>query len=320
MKYFFMGAFITSMISIAFLILGLADIRPSILFNMYYQYINLGVTSFVRNGTFLEGNFAGLYFLISFILAKHFKQKYLLWILPVAVISTFSTIAIFSMFIYILFISFQNYHNSFYAVFLVMLLMVVNHKTNGIFFKEQFSEKIGIQPLALSTIERSETIKRGLNIFTQKTNGIFFKEQFSEKIGIQPLALSTIERSETIKRGLNIFTQNPLFGVGPANYKYYFNHLKNTDFDNSMNIKHRSFIANNIYIELLAEYGIFAFLTFFILIWKLFYNVQKQKLYYLSSGLIVVMIYFVAYPSFSVFFLWFFFAILSLEKPQYVNR
>jgi len=280
MKYFFMGAFITSMISIAFLILGLADIRPSILFNMYYQYINLGVTSFVRNGTFLEGNFAGLYFLISFILAKHFKQKYLLWILPVAVISTFSTIAIFSMFIYILFISFQNYHNSFYAVFLVMLLMVVNHKTNG----------------------------------------IFFKEQFSEKIGIQPLALSTIERSETIKRGLNIFTQNPLFGVGPANYKYYFNHLKNTDFDNSMNIKHRSFIANNIYIELLAEYGIFAFLTFFILIWKLFYNVQKQKLYYLSSGLIVVMIYFVAYPSFSVFFLWFFFAILSLEKPQYVNR
>lgn len=296
-KYYFIGVLFSSLVSIYFFICGIFDISPQSFACIHYQFINLGNTHFIRNGTFLEGNFAGLYFLIALILAEEFNQKKLFVVILIAIASTFSTVAIACTLLFLFFVTYRKPINIVYVTFMILLLLGINLKTDGFFFKEQFVDKISF--LKLVTMPNSS-----LSTVTS-------------------VALSGIERSEMINIGIQMFKQNMLFGVGPANYKYYFLVLRQNSnsthqldsFDT--NIK-RPMISNNVYIELLAEYGLFGFLTFLSFLGLLAYNLYKNNSINLLAGLCVVLLYFVAYPSFSVFFLWVFFAIISLNKSKLI--
>jgi hypothetical protein len=68
-------------------------------------------------------------------------------------------------------------------------------------------------------------------------------------------------------------------------------------------------IPNNIYVEILSECGslaLIAFLTFLFLVYKY----GSQKSYLLGAGLIASFIYFFAFPTFTMLFIWVFLGIV----------
>ncbi len=303
-RFYFWGAGITCAISIFFFICGLLDINTASYFHWSSQTITLGQARFVRNGTFLEGNFLGLYLLISYIIATHFRKKLLAYALVIATASTFSTTAILGLFLYFIFCTLRRVPVLPYLLTLMMALFVANSKTNGLFFQEQFIQKLPVFKLVLDdgyNGSDSETYLNSEEVTEKGKPGLHAPEL---------TALSATERASMIKIGGKIFSQNPIFGIGPANYKFhYFEHTKDTTSAST-----RPFTANNVYLEILCEYGVLFFLTIALFFATVFKNAYRENHLILFLGLPSLLIYFLSYPSFSIFFLWVFLAILSLKK------
>ena len=242
---------------------------------------------FIRCGTFKEGNFFGLYLLLSAIISFYLKRIRTGVFLMFTIITTFSTISLVSAFIFILFIVRKKFLKKKTIISLFTLLPFV------ILFSVYF-------------IQTS-----------------YFQEKIYSKI-FEPsneLSISNVSKVDRVltariayKQGVN----NPIFGVGPYNYGLHYDRYN--DFNtyiinnNSWSLEYfkrykKRAIPNNVYMEVWAEYGIVGFVLFISFLIITLLRAFKSKNDVITGGIIALMISFNAFPSFIMLFLWVFLAI-----------
>ncbi|WP_017496844.1 O-antigen ligase family protein [Flavobacterium sp. WG21] len=239
---------------------------------------------FIRCSTFKEGNYFGLFLLLSASVSFYLEKRAHGWFLLFSVIVSMSTISIISVFIFI----FYFYRKRLLS--LNILLKVIPVAVIGVllFIQTDLYQKYVYQKLFDST-----------RTLTQNN-------------------FSKVDRVITGNVAFYSGIENPFFGVGPANYglhyDYYNNYKKivvhrNDYFDHFAQRKNERAIPNNVYLEVLSEYGVIAAILF-----MLFLFLILTKAYYLKedaivAGIFSIIISFNAFPSFIMLFIWVFLAI-----------
>lgn len=128
------------------------------------------------------------------------------------------------------------------------------------------------------------------------TNKIVDSEESSD-------AYSKFDRLELTETGTAMALSNTFWGVGPSNFSLHYNHF--TKDQNRITETKR--IVNNVYLEIFSETGVFALLLFVLFLALLYRNVKALKL---KVGFCIFLIYLTVYPTFTLLFLWFYFAYL----------
>lgn len=249
----------------------------------YPQALN----GFIRSGTFKEGNYFGLYLLLSAVISFYLKKKKIGFFLLLSIITTFSTISLISALAFAIFI--------FRRIFLSKKALII--------FMISF-------PIIIVS-----------GIYLLKTdyfhNYIFSKIAKSSKV-LAPGNFSKVDRALTARIGYYQGIHNPILGVGPYNYGLHYDeyndfktHIVN---NNAWSLRffsrdNKRAIPNNIYIEVFAEYGFVGFVFFVLFLIKILIISLKKKNDIITGGIIALLISFNAFPSFIMLFIWVFFAI-----------
>ena len=274
-KYFFLGAVLAIFYSWYLTLSGVFYYRPLLLFGIGEpQVISFQNWTLIRSGTFLEGNYMGVFIFISVVLSLYYKRIFLTIFFTVSMITTFSTIGLLSLlFFYSYLIAKINI--KYFIIILIMTLFSFTLLSGNKDFNEYVLTKI--------------------NIFNSDINNNG--------------AISREERKESIIKGINMAIDNPLFGVGASNYAKHFDYydLDKRIFQN-INIK---VIPNNIYVEIISELGFIAFSLFIIFLYKIYRLISNNIL---MGGFLGCCLYFNALPSYTIIVIWFFFAFLSSKN------
>ena len=234
------------------------------------QLISFQNWTLIRSGTFLEGNYMGLFLFISTVLATFYNRKFLAIFFTISMITTFSTMGILSLLFFYSYLVIKN-NNIKYIIAILFLIIFsfasLNHNKD---FNSYMVSKI--------------------NIFNKNIDN--------------PGDISKKERINFIITGVNILISNPILGVGISNYTKHYNRYNNdnTVLDNDIKI-----IPNNIYVEIASETGLIAFLLFIVFLYKIYSNIKNNVL---RGGFLGCCLYFNALPSYTIIVIWFFFAFL----------
>ena len=256
------------------------------------QYIVIsGMGTFVRNSTFKEGNIFGGYMTSSLLITLPFlfiREKN---------INPFSSKIVSLVFFFQLFALFISYSTINILVFIISGLF---------FFKITYFEKPRIPKKPFYAI-----VLFGIVIvvflFSQSGKLLFYQKLF----GTDPFwSYSRKDRINMNLIALKMACDNPVFGVGPTNYGFYYNDYSIPSMRDT-SIKR---IAGNIYAEILCESGIIGLVSYVLLmflIMKIFIVKKKyiQKNYMpvanaLFCGFIGMLTVFLAFPTFTLTFHW----------------
>lgn len=239
---------------------------------------------FIRCSTFKEGNYFGLFLLLSASVSFYLKKIAKGWFLLFSVIVSMSTISIISVFIFIL------YYYRKKLLRLSVLLKVIPVVCIGmlLFIQTDFYQKYVYEKLFDST-----------KTLTQNN-------------------FSKVDRVITGNVAFYSGIENPFFGVGPANYglhyDYYNNYKKivvdrNEYFDHFAQRKNERAIPNNVYLEVLSEYGVIAIILFILFLFLILTKAYYLKEDAIVAGIFSIIMSFNAFPSFIMLFIWVFLAI-----------
>jgi O-antigen ligase len=246
------------------------------------QYITLSFGTFIRGGTFKEGNYMGLFILFCVILSFYSNRKLLGYFFTTTLIATFSSVGIIcvSLFLAYYYFSLNFTRRKLFRLSAIIIVLVVLFGT--LFQHEDFKFLI-ISKISIS--------KREI------TNNADYSRE---------------DRMNSFLTAIKMGLDNPFMGVGISNYARHFDHLapnnifKNNDF---------KVIPNNIYAEIFAETGFFGLIIFLYLLFLLYEKTRFDNSGILKCGYVVTLIYFLAFPTFSMLFIWVFFALInSLEN------
>ncbi|WP_187263693.1 O-antigen ligase family protein [Pontibacter beigongshangensis] len=267
--------FISSLIGVPYLLLPGMDEEPQ---TMYV----FGKT-LVRCGTFKEGNYMGLFLLVSGIVAMYVKKNKFAILFFITIITTSSTTSIVGLGIFLSLHYFHAYFNTKnFHRFLVVAAVA------------------GIVLVLLFQIE-------GFRF-------IIVDKLFSDTSKITHATFSKADRTNSTLTALNVGNANPFIGVGISNYAlHYIEYLADPRF-RFMNFK---VIPNNIYMEILSEVGYTGLFLFLIFLYCLFRKSTIDKSRVLRNGLIAMLICFIAFPTFTLLFIWFYFGLIaSLDSSK----
>jgi O-antigen ligase len=287
--YFLYGAIIASLYSWYLFIFSMFGFEPILLFGMEEnpQKISLLAGEVIRCGTFKEGNFMAFFLFVSTVIALYAKKKKLAIYFTLSIITTVSTIGILTS-----------------LLFWLLHLLKVSKTKNGMI------KLLLILFLSLSS----------LMILLQNDD---FNMMFTSKLDITNSeitdqgAYSKEDRKNTILNALNMGIDNPVFGIGLSNfalhYKYY-NEIYGSGFKNYDS----KVIQNNVYAEIFSELGLIGLFLFGLFIYSLYLESKHDKSKVLTFGLLGCFFYFMAFPTFTILFMWVFFGLIhSLPKDNY---
>jgi len=248
----------------------------------------------IVSGTFREGNFMGLYLLLSLAIALYTHRIKTAIFLSLTILVTHSTSCVLGLIVFWGLVvwkrCFQDRspHKVFY-VFLCVILV----GTAGVYLK---------------------TSAYVTDVFTKK---LFYS---AAQGGSE--AASRLDRLDMALRGIGMFKDNVLIGVGLSRYGYHYDYyhrpgrffLKESRYDKP--------IANNVYIELLSELGLCGFCAFMFFLFSIYRRTRRKGFEYLRYGFIAMLLVFMAYPTFSIMFLWAFLAVVVgiFAKSQALDR
>ena len=241
----------------------------------------------VRSGTFKEGNYFGLFLLLSSTLAFYLDKKKIGWFFLVSIVTSFSTMAIISAILF-LSIYFWNFLVKKKTIKLALIIIPVLILIGLMFSKTQFYVNFVHAKLFTPT-----------NTLT-KAN------------------LSKVDRYLTSHIAYEMGKDNPIIGVGPFNYGLHYDKYNNilTLVDNHsewsieyFKRKYKRAIPNNVYLEIWGEYGIIGFLFFISFLGITLLVTLSQKNRILTGGILALYLSLIAFPSFIMFFIWVYLAI-----------
>lgn len=222
-----------------------------------------------RAGTFEEGNFAGLYYILTFNLACFFENKNLKNIIfyivlcGVGVLLSESTIGVF--------------------VFAVNVSLIL--------FKEASApRRIHIVSVFFGVL---------VLLFVFDINH-FYDKIFADSLSVYNF--SKYDRISSFYAGVEILRQYPLLGLGVEAYGFLAN-----DYLDQSQLKFYDFsfrrIPNNVYIEVFSEFGVIGSFIFWIFIIKALKRLNRSSII-LAAGVVTILLYWIAFPTFSVAYIW----------------
>ena len=153
-------------------------------------------------------------------------------------------------------------------------------------------------------------------IFTGNDFGLVNK-LFSEEV--TPETFSRVDRLLSLATAAQIFSDSPVFGSGLQSYGFIANtYLDGGPFSAIYDFSFRR-IPNNIYAEIGAELGLCGLALFFGIVFRMIHMVYKSisdKNRNMLAGLIATLIYWLAFPTYSVIFVWAFFGLAMRYPPM----
>jgi len=250
-----------------------------------------------RSGTFLEGNFAGPFMLLSALLAlslhsmhKRWYTLWAAWFLWATVFLTFSTIPIIC------------------ALAVPVVVIAMRLREAKPIEKRMLLGYVAVVTLAFGC--------------TQVFSIPIIKEVVAYKVFGSPddntaIALSMADRKDFAQAGLKIAREFPTLGVGPSNYGLYFekySQVRGLGFGKKL-------IANNVYVELLAESGVLGFIAFFgftyVVVRRYLWRAKWGKVQRLTAlGFASLLLMFNAFPTFAVAYVWVYLAFVYLSESR----
>ncbi|KJD34109.1 hypothetical protein PK35_05105 [Tamlana nanhaiensis] len=285
LKYWVYGAILASIYAWYLFISSSLNLPYFKLYGMQESPQNLN--GIIRCGTFREGNYFGLFLLLSGAISFYLKKNKTGIFLLLTIITTFSTISIFSAFVFLIFTQRRKFFRK--SVFYKILLL------------------IPIVFICFLVFINSSYYEKYIDSKLSSPSNVLTSESFSKN-----------DRTLTARIGYFQGINNPFFGVGPYNYGLHYDEYN--DFEeyflnnNEWSLefyqrKNKRAIPNNVYIEVLAEYGIVGFIIFVCILLKILQVAFKNKSDLITGSLIGIFISFNAFPSFIMLFVWVFFAI-----------
>lgn len=118
-------------------------------------------------------------------------------------------------------------------------------------------------------------------------------------------SFSRYDRLASIMSGINMFMEHPFFGVGIQGYAFALPQFVDPFIDSFFDWNSRR-IANNIYIELLAEQGAVGLLAMLMVVYcickPIFCRVRQLSI--LAAGSVSILLSWLAFPTYTVSFHW----------------
>lgn len=248
-------------------------VEPPMLPNSKGVTFGIGSHLFQRAATFTEGNYAGLYFVLSLIIALHAKYRRLSVVMTIAAITSFSTTA-----------------------FIVLCGLGAYFAWRQMWRMRPIT-RFFLAPVLILCIGVMGAGVAATAVFQATvTNKLTAGSETGE-------ALSRVERLRAAEGAWQMFLDNPVTGVGTAQFGY------NIQYYQPSRVLHKQ-IANVVYLELLAENGIIVFLIFLGSMWVMFKRTWMPGERFLRIGLIGLVFCFLAAPTISIMFLWGFFGLI----------
>ncbi|MCP4291022.1 MAG: hypothetical protein GY780_04200, partial [bacterium] len=248
------------------------------------QYMDVLGVSMARPGPFEEGNYFGLYLLISTVIAlwagRQWPSRFYKMALPVlitGVVITASPAALLG----------------------VMAVIFVAVISGGVAPTVRYLA--GISGVAVMGI----LIQTGLfkTLVLDKFSLIFVG-------GVTDTSnISLVQRLNESYHAWKMFLDHPQ-GVGMGNFGYFFGHYPDlytwliTDFNNFKPI------ANNVYLEVLSEHGLLLFLLFIFVLYLMIRRLVRAKEFMVAAGMLLLCVYFVAFPTFRLSLIWVFWSMV----------
>jgi O-antigen ligase len=159
---------------------------------------------------------------------------------------------------------------------------------------------------------RREAASRAAAVLTVATTG-YATEIVYAKLGASD-SISKIERLDQALAGLRMFLDHPLGGVGLSQYAYHYPVYQITGAFNDG--EYLKIIANNVYVELLAETGIVGALLFVAFLVGIARRARAPGLAPLWWGLVAMLLVFNAFPTYTIVFLWAYWALIVAAAAQ----
>jgi O-antigen ligase len=242
-------------------------------------YVFLPVELLPRAGTFDEGNFAGLYYILTLCLLfsnqqiRHLRRFVIYFLCLLGVILSESTIGI--------------------VVFIVI---------TGIYIFKKGGRLLKV--IAVASLIGSMSLAFIYNV--NKLNEKLFS------ISTTTDNMSKYDRIKSFEAGEKIFLEYPIFGLGLETYGFLVNDKLEQDEFVFYNYDFRR-IPNNVYIEILSQLGFVGFIIFSILFYKIVRPLWRVS-FELCLGAAAILIYWVAFPSFSVSYIWVYLGFCSVTS------
>jgi O-antigen ligase len=256
------------------------------------QYVAIsGLGTFIRNSTFKEGNIFGGYMVSSLLITLPFlfiKEKE---------INLFSRKIIYVIFFFQSCALFISYSTVNILAFIITYLL---------FFKITYIKKLRVAKKPFYAIVFF-CIAIIAFLFTPGGKSLFYEKL----IGTDNLwSYSRKDRTNMALTALKIANDNPIFGVGPTNYGFYYNDYSLSSMRDVSNKR----IAGNIYTEILCESGLpglICYILFLFSIIRLFITKKKHipenyvpVVNSFFCGFVGMLIAFIAFSTFTLTFHW----------------
>jgi O-antigen ligase len=230
----------------------------------------------IRSGTFEEGNFFGLFLVASVAVALYAGRVRAALALSLTVLITFSTV-------------------NFAALILLWTVL----------FRDRLR---GLSPV------RRWLVVAGAVVGVVAFVGFLLVTEYIQTVVVGKLvgenAVSRLERVGFALTGLRMFLEHPVTGVGISQYGFFYERYEVFDLGLLSNFGGRKRIANNVYVELLAETGIVGFALFAAFLRQVWREARSAELRPLRIGLVAMLIVWNAFPSSTIMFIWAYFGLV----------
>ncbi len=280
-KYWLTGSLLAVVYAVALNVVLLLGLSPVLLLRWdKIQYMQMAGFNIARTGPFLEGNYFGLYLVLSLTLAlwaaQRFPDRYFRLVLPVLLLGVLISA-------------------SPTAIVCTLVLLMLALVFGGVSPWLRLAGAVG------GVLIIAVMIGTGLmqTLIVDKFSLIFFG-------GVTDTHnVSLVQRVNESYHAWQMFLDYPL-GVGMGNFGYLFGNYPDlflwlqTDFVNTKRI------VNNVYLEVLCEHGILLGILFLYLVLLKIYRLLIVRQWLLSVGMVLLAVYFLAFPTFRLALIWVF--------------
>lgn len=246
-----------------------------------------------RAGTFNEGNLAGMYYLLSIFVALEYRRA-----APSRAANRYLLLALIGVLLS---------QSSASLVLLAMLLSIYY------VFVARTRSRLLLRSLIVFIVTPALAIGLVLAGLDFGIHEKLFEEE------VTPASFSRIDRLESINAALQLFENAPIFGQGLQTYGFLSNELLSGPLLTIYDESYRR-IANNIYAELASEMGLVGlvlFCGFLLSLIRLAWKRTGAGRRHWLLGLAGVLLYWNAFPTYTVVFIWVFFGlVLKSASPR----
>jgi hypothetical protein len=232
------------------------------------KYFPVAGISFLRSGTFNEGNILGLFMLLSVGLALYERRRLVAVLFSLTLLLSLSTVNVLG---------------------LALLWTMV-------WYREHSNMSVGRRALYLG-LGAVAMLLVGFALWQAGyLQAVIVGKLSGDEMG------SRIKRIAFVIAGLNMFSDHPVLGVGISQFGYFYNSYQTLGI---LGIAETvKLIPNNIYVELLSELGIIGFLIFTSFLLLVYRRLRYPELTPLRLTFITMLFVWNAFPTYTMMFLW----------------